>query len=329
MTLDFARKGPLWQSVRSDIPAEEWVLHGDEIVSQLTGKSAPVGAMPHELDEALAIRVYHLYLPLYFFCRERARLGCGSSSAPIIGLSAPQGCGKTTLVDVLTERFAADGMMCAAVSFDDFYLRGVEQDAVAAAHPENALLQVRGNAGTHDVELGVETLSALSMRSSAPARIPIPRYDKAARGGRGDRAPEATWPVLSARPDVVLLEGWMAAFCPLPEGHSLLDMHAGLPEINLNLNSYNVWHSLVDSWVVIAIDDPSCVFDWRLQAEHAMRASGRDGMSDEQVRDFVSRYLPAYNAFLPGLYKAASTTGVGGKPTLMTRVDSQRRPVHD
>ena len=45
-----------------------------------------------------------------------------------------------------------------AVSVDDFYLRGDEQDALAAAHPHNALLQFRGNAGSHDVALGVETV---------------------------------------------------------------------------------------------------------------------------------------------------------------------------
>ena len=59
-----------------------------------------------------------------------------------------------------------------------------------------------------------------------------------------------------------------------------------------------------------------------------MRASGRGGMSDEQVRDFVARYLPAYGAYLPGLYAAARGDGVGGRPTLAVKMDAQRRPVH-
>lgn len=58
-----------------------------------------------------------------------------------------------------------------------------------------------------------------------------------------------------------------------------------------------------------------------------MRASGRPGMSDAEVRDFVSRYLPAYYAFLPGLYKAATGRGVGGKPTIMIKVDEHRQPI--
>jgi D-glycerate 3-kinase len=39
-----------------------------------------------------------------------------------MGISAPQGCGKTTLVEQLQELFAATGRCAASVSIDDFYL---------------------------------------------------------------------------------------------------------------------------------------------------------------------------------------------------------------
>lgn len=48
--------------------------------------------------------------------------------------------------------------------------------------------------------------------------------------------------------------------------------------------------------------DPEMVFEWRAEAERRMRESGRPGMSEAQVRDFCSRYMPAYRAYLPGLY---------------------------
>lgn len=132
----------MWESLRSlNIPQEEWLLHGDALVTQISKGAASTGLAPSELDKALAVRVYHLYLPIYFFCRERVRLQRTLGIAPVIGLSAPQGCGKTTLVDLLTDRFAVDGFKCVAVSFDDFYLRGAEQEAVAAAHRTNQLLQ--------------------------------------------------------------------------------------------------------------------------------------------------------------------------------------------
>lgn len=63
--------------------------------------------------------------------------------------------------------------------------------------------------------------------------------------------------------------------------------------------------------------DPEMVFQWRAEAERKMRETGRPGMSEDEVRDFCSRYMPAYRAYLPGLYNAmdsrqgASRVGVG------------------
>ena len=151
-----------------------------------------------DLDAATAARVYHLYLPIYFFARHCVRSQQGQQPSSLaschchspIGLSAPQGCGKTTLVDLLVDRFASDGLSCASVSFDDFYLTGAEQDAVAATHPSNPMLQVRGNAGTHDLQLGSATAraqtarggrgsaGAAAVRQGAPLR---PRRSRSAR----------------------------------------------------------------------------------------------------------------------------------------------------
>jgi D-glycerate 3-kinase len=49
-------------------------------------------------------------------------------------------------------------------------------------------------------------------------------------------------------------------------------------------------------------------------------------MTDEQIADFVSRYIPAYTAYLPGLYAAGPTTAKSGH-TLVIEVDEFRRPV--
>ena len=327
--LALAASGPLWTRLEASIPkaafpvAEEWASHGEALAASLT--NTPINETA-TLDPALATRVYHLYLPIYFFARERVRAhkAAGFTGAVTIGLSAPQGCGKTTLVDALLELFEADGLVPAAVSFDDFYLEGKQQDALAAEHSTNPLLQVRGNAGTHDMELGTETLRALTRREAAA----IPRYDKAARSGRGDRAPKATWPRLKKPADIVLFEGWMNGFAPLPSDSAVLSQHAGLNGVNERLGDYEAkWHDKMDAWVVLGLEDVSSVYGWRLQAERAMAAQGRPGMSDAQVADFVSRYMPAYDAYLPGLYEAAEGEGVGGKPTLLVWVDKKRAPV--
>ena len=65
---------------------------------------------------------------------------------------------------------------------------------------------------------------------------------------------------------------------------------------------------------------------WRLQAEVAMRAKGKPGMSDEQVAAFVDRYMPAYRAYLKGLYEHGPTTGKQGL-VLNIDIDPNRAPV--
>ena len=53
----------------------------------------------------------------------------------------------------------------------------LEQDQVslASSNADNKLLQYRGNAGTHDLALGTETLCALRDLSDAGAVVRVPR----------------------------------------------------------------------------------------------------------------------------------------------------------
>ena len=65
-----------------------------------------------------------------------------------------------------------------------------------------------------------------------------------------------------------------------------------------------------------------------------MRAEGRTAMTHDEVKDFVSRYMPAYAHYLSGLYSSGSggsTTGLdlaGRKtPPLFIKINEERRPV--
>ena len=128
----------------------------------------------------------------------------------------------------------------------------------------------------------------------------MPLYDKSLRGGRGDRAPEAAWPVVTGPLQVVLLEGWCLGFRPLADDAAAAAVHPSLPAVNAALRGYAAAiESRADAWVVIRVSDPSWVFAWRLQAEVEMRAAGKPGLTDEQVADFVARFMPAYKAYLP------------------------------
>ena len=99
-----------------------------------------------------------------------------------------------------------------------------EHASCVQANPGNRLLQVRGNAGTHDLALGTQTLEALhganSGDSNGAAELAVPRYDKSRNGGRGDRAEPAAWPRVQGPLDIVLFEGWMLGFRPVSDAHA-------------------------------------------------------------------------------------------------------------
>ena len=56
-----------------------------------------------------------------------------------------QGYGKTTLTDFMKSLFKAEGKNCIAISLDDFYVTGAEQETLALSSEGNPLLQFRGN----------------------------------------------------------------------------------------------------------------------------------------------------------------------------------------
>lgn len=325
---DYICKGPLLAAacitpaqVQQDLGT--WQKLGQQLALQL-------GFNHDSMDDTQKLRIYHYYLPVFFWIKqqlqEHKQKHQGQTAPPLVlGISAPQGCGKSTLVEQLEQLMAWLGVSAASVSIDDFYLTNAQQTALAAANPDNRLLALRGNAGSHDLQLGRDTLQQLKACTAAGS-VPVPRYDKSAFAGRGDRADASTWPVVSGPLELVFFEGWMLGFKPVGDEASG-GVEAALQEVDRQLAAYQeAWDSLVDSWLVIRIADPQWVFGWRLQAEQRMRAAGKPGMTDEQIADFVSRYIPAYTAYLPGLYAAGPTTAKSGH-TLVIEVDEGRSPV--
>lgn len=291
------------------------------------------------MSESEAIRVYQFYLPLYYWMRrELAKFQASrDGSALVIGLSCPQGGGKTTLVDTLEYLFAHDGKSCATVSIDDFYLTHQDQLAVGETFASNRLLQVRGNPGTHDMSLALGTLEDLVQQHPGTR---VPRYDKSAFSGKGDRADGSQWTVLRSPPDIVLLEGWCLGFRAKQDAATVSEPDVEVVDRFLaEPDTYRKMHHMVDAWIVLKVASPQFVYNWREQAEAAMRAAGKPAMTEEEVKDFVNRYMPAYATYLPGLYDhgpdgclsedlAVSGTHKSSLPTVLTlEVDSSRNPV--
>merc|ERR1712000_183962 len=68
----------------------------------------------------------------------------------VIGLNGIQGAGKSTLVKALCLALEEENVPTLVCSIDEFYLTRADQVALAESHPDNALVQHRGEPGTHD-----------------------------------------------------------------------------------------------------------------------------------------------------------------------------------
>lgn len=148
---------------------------------------------------------------------HRASNSLNSRPPLFVAVQGPQGSGKTFLTTRLKESLsqAPNAPSVVVLSIDDLYLPHDRLVAVAQAHPENRLLQGRGQPGTHDVPLGTEILTRLKRINDPEHRgdtVHIPRFDKSLYGGEGDRVSEGT--VVSGPVDVVILEGWCVGFYP-------------------------------------------------------------------------------------------------------------------
>lgn len=215
--------------------------------------------------------------------------------AMVLGVHGPQGAGKSTLCARLVARLSARGCRAAAVSVDDFYLPRAGQLARAAAHPGNRYLEHRGYPGTHDVALGVRTLEALARPEAGV--VAVPRYDKSAASGRGDRAPERDWAQVPTPLDVVLVEGWLLAFEPAPADTI---PEPALAVANDLLTHYHPWRAALDALVVLEVGDHlDWIVRWRIDAERARRESGSPALSEAEAADYIGRFLPAYRLWRP------------------------------
>ncbi|KAK1252994.1 hypothetical protein MKX08_004181 [Trichoderma sp. CBMAI-0020] len=245
-----------------------------------------------------------------------------ASSLPpplIIGLNGIQGVGKSTLVVPLAAALEKKGIPTLVCSIDDFYLTHEDQAALARANPENALWQVRGEPGTHDIPLLKSVFSSL-LRHEATL---LPQYDKALFSGQGDRLPSSSWKPVnhssnssnSPPPQVIILEGWCVGFRPIPPS-AITAKHASpsrtlhqhrlehLLAINEKLKEYDQVTDMFGAFLHIDSENIEYVYDWRQEQEEHLRLARGDpnaGMTREQVVKFVDAYYPAYELYSEGL----------------------------
>lgn len=237
-------------------------------------------------DEAKSARILTFYIPIALWLEQQVRTGkkvdpvtgeyaSSLENAVCVGLSIPQGGGKTTISSCLETALLELDIKTGVVSYDDFYLTYEDQQKVAKENPDNRFLQGRGTAGTHDMELGAQTIDMMIKDEE----INIPRYDKSAYKGKGDRAKPEDWMKMKGSLDLVIVEGWMLGFQPVDQSSEVIQKEPGMEKVNELLAEYSMWEQKFDAAILVTVEDSKIVFDWREQAEKVRRDAGEGAMT--------------------------------------------------
>lgn len=265
---------------------------------------AVVGQAGHILDHLPVTTLWHLWIPLAIQLAAKQKI----LNRPLVqGILGGQGTGKTTMSKMLSlilhelGNFLPDAGQnrTLSLSIDDLYKTYAERQKLRELDPR---LIWRGPPGTHDVELGLQVLDQLRQPSSPvsenpPKLIEIPRFDKSAYQGAGDR----TTPEKIAGAEIILFEGWFVGVRPIEED---IWQNAPWPIItesdrlfaqdnNQRLREYLPLWQRLDSLIVLYPVDYRLSLAWRKQAEHEMIARGKSGMSDAEIEQFVYYFWQA------------------------------------
>ncbi|KAJ5632349.1 hypothetical protein N7490_008688 [Penicillium lividum] len=261
-----------------------------------------------------------------------ARYRDGNAPPFFLGLNGVQGAGKTVLVSTLQETLRSEphSLSVVTLSLDDLYLAHADQVALAESHPNNPLLQHRGQPSTHDLALGEKVFASLA----AEQPTAIPQYDKSAFSGQGDRVPESQWEVVNKddqeKVKIVIFEGWCVGFRPWDNETLRAKWEAAVRQketsnyqgrlgyvkledvqaVNDALRQYDALTDKFDALIHIDAENLHFVYEWRQEQERSLRASKGTGMTEDQVNHFVDGYYPSYELFTEtirkGVFKPAN-----------------------
>jgi len=241
----------------------------------------------HQPPSQMLATLWHLWLPL---AMQLVSYRQAQSSTLIQGILGGQGTGKTTLAAILILILRHLGYRTLSLSLDDLYKTYSDRLALQKQDPR---LIWRGPPGTHDIQLGLTVLDRLR-HPDLNQPIPIPRFDKSARGGAGDRGT----PEIVDGADIVLFEGWFVGVRPIdPACFDTAPPPIITPadrefarDTNARLKDYLPLWERLDQLILLYPVDYRLSQEWRKQAEHQMMATGKAGMTDTQIEQFVEYF---------------------------------------
>ena len=292
--------------------AEEFMAIAPEIMELC-------GEMKFTDHKLILNTLWIFWLPL----AQQIRYARQQQDQPLIqGVLGAQGTGKTTLSSVIQTILRRWNYPCAAISIDDLYKTYAERQALLETQPH---LIWRGPPGTHDIKTGIEVLTQLQ-RANIDDKIAIPRFDKPLYQGQGDRvAPEEIEPV-----EIILFEGWFVGCRPVasetfekpPSPINTDEDKKFARDMNRALGEYLLLWDKLDRLMVLYPGDYRLSKKWRKDAEHKMIATGKTGMSDGEIDDFVDYF---WRSLHPELFIAPLTKN-RGLTDLVVEIDVNHQP---
>ncbi|BAY13905.1 glycerate kinase [Calothrix sp. NIES-2098] len=253
--------------------------------------------------QAMLPILWDLWLPLAIkIASQRQKLG-----HPFIqGILGVQGTGKTTMCQALTLILQELGYRTLNLSLDDLYKTYSDRLILTQQDPR---LIWRGPPGTHDIDLGLNLLDRIH-QSQSP--VVVPRFDKSAYNGAGDR----TTPEIVSDVDILLFEGWFVGVRPIdpqvfdnaPPPIFTDEDRSFARDMNRQLENYLPLWERLDSLIVLYPTDYRCSLTWRKQAEQQMMAAGKPGMSEQEIEQFVNYFWRSLHPelFIKPLLKSAN-----------------------
>jgi len=250
--------------------------------------------------ESLDSQYFWFYVPLAWWVADRVteKKKRFPNQAYGLAINGGQGTGKTTKAGFLKVILEVLGYKVVTFSTDDFYKAHEELQKLKQKNP---VYKSRGPPGTHDIKKLKEVLEALKDRKATK----IPKYDKSAYNGEGDREPEEKWEVVPAGIDIFIVEGAQAGLRPILSKEGLYK-----PTRDKTLNKTELKHDpkglyretfneatkeyvpvsdLFDNLVLLDVS-LRAIRQGRMEQEAKMIQEKKKGMDPEALKEFIDYY---------------------------------------
>ena len=251
-----------------------------------------------------------IYIPIAFWINKKFEI---KNKTLVIGLSAGQGSGKTTVASILRiilKVFFKRNVF--VISIDDFYKTLRERNQMAKKkHP---LFITRGVPGTHDTHLIKNFFISLKRRKFK--KTILPKFDKSL----DDRLKINKWYIIKKKPEIVILEGW----CVGAKAENISSLRKPINILEKNEDQNLVWRkfvnkklekeyknifSMIDYYMYMKIPNFRMVLKWRMLQETKLKKKtyyNKKIMSLTEIKRFIIFYQRITLKMIKDLSKSAS-----------------------